>query len=190
MVASHYPIYLSPEQYLALEAESHIKHEYIDGEVYAMAGASDAHVTIAGNIFTALRAHLRGSGCRVYIADMKARIKSINRYFYPDVMVTCDERDKKSDNYKRFPKLIIEVLSESTEAFDRGDKFADYQKIETLTEYVLVNTKKQRIDTFRRTEEGLWMLQSYEISEAFELKSVGFTGTMEMVYEDVSLIED
>lgn len=190
MVASHYPIYLSPEQYLALEAESHIKHEYIDGEVYAMAGASDAHVTIAGNIFTALRAHLRGSGCRVYIADMKARIKSINRYFYPDVMVTCDERDKKFDSYKRFPKLIIEVLSESTEAFDRGDKFIDYQKIETLEEYVIVNNKRQRIEAFRKTQEGLWLLESYESVAEFELKSVGFSGTMEMVYEDVTLDDE
>jgi Uma2 family endonuclease len=189
MIASRQPIYLSPEQYLAMEQESHIKHEYIDGEVYAMAGASDAHVTISLNIAAALRAHLRNSGCRVYMADMKARIKSINRYYYPDVMVSCDERDKNRDNSKQFPCLIIEVLSDSTEAFDRGDKFIDYQRIPTLEEYVLVNTKRSRIDTFRRNEEGLWILQSYT-SESFELKSVDFTNTMDMVYEDVSFPDE
>jgi Uma2 family endonuclease len=190
MIASPRPIYLTPEQYLAMEQKSHIKHEYIDGEVYAMAGASDAHVTIALNIAAALRTHLRNSGCRVYIADMKARIKSLNRFYYPDVMVTCDERDKNKDNYKQFPCLIIEVLSDSTEAFDRGDKFIDYQQIETLTEYVLVNTKRARIEAFRRNEEGLWLLQSYTGSESFELKSIGFSGTMDLVYEDVTFPEE
>jgi Uma2 family endonuclease len=190
MIASPRPIYLTPEQYLAMEQKSHIKHEYIDGEVYAMAGASDAHVTISLNIAAALRTHLRNSGCRVYIADMKARIKSLNRFYYPDVMVTCDERDKNKDNYKQFYCLIIEVLSDSTEAFDRGDKFIDYQQIETLKEYVLVNTKRGRIEAFRRNEEGLWLLQSYTGSESFELKSIGFSGTMDLVYEDVTFPEE
>lgn len=118
MIASPEPEYLTPEEYLQLEETSPIKHEYINGYAYAMAGATDAHVTVAGNLFALLRNHVRGSGCRVYIADMKARIESLNRYYYPDVMVTCDQRDQETPNHKRFPCLIVEVLSNSTEAFD------------------------------------------------------------------------
>ena len=186
MIASPNYIYLMPEEYLKLEEKSNIKHEYIDGYAYAMAGAIDAHVTIALNLASSLRNHLRGSGCRVYIADMKARIESINRYFYPDVMVTCDRRDRETPQYKQFPCLIVEVLSDSTEAFDRGDKFADYQQFESLREYVLINVKRQRVECFRRNSEGLWVLQSYTAeSGTFQLQSVEFEGTMEALYEDV-----
>ncbi|GFE67486.1 Uma2 family endonuclease [Chroococcus sp. FPU101] len=182
------PLYLTPNEYLKLEEQSDIKHEYINGETYAMAGANDAHVTIAGNLFALLLSHLRGSGCRVYISDMKARIETINRFYYPDIMVTCDPKDQETSTYKRFPCLIVEVLSNSTEAFDRGDKFNDYQTLDTLQEYVLINTKQQRIDCFRRTNENLWLYQSYSTTqENFELKSVNFKGTLESLYENVIL---
>ncbi|MBD2167502.1 Uma2 family endonuclease [Calothrix membranacea FACHB-236] len=185
MVASP-EIYLTPEQYLQMEENSDIKHEYIDGYIYAMAGALDSHVTIAGNLFALVRNHVRGSGCRVYIADMKARIESLNRYYYPDVMVNCDERDRETPAYKKFPCLIVEVLSNSTEAFDRGDKFADYQTLESLQEYVLINTKRQRVECFRRNEQGLWVLQSYtDADKSFQLQSIKFEGTMADLYEDV-----
>ncbi|MEB3829386.1 Uma2 family endonuclease [Phormidium sp. CCY1219] len=188
MIANSSANYLSPEDYLKGEENSPIKHEYIDGNIYAMAGASDAHVTIAGNLFALLRSHVRGTGCRVYMADMKARIESKNTYYYPDVMATCDERDRELDSFKRYPRLIVEVLSEKTEAFDRGDKFADYREIETLTEYVLINQKRQRVDCFRRNSEGLWVLYSYdENSREVHLASVDFTLSMESVYEDVEL---
>lgn len=186
MIASPQHPYITPDQYLTMEAQSPIKHEYIDGQIYAMAGASDPHVTIAGNLFAPLRSHVRGSGCRVYISDMKARIESLNRFYYPDVMVTCDPRDQETSTYKRFPILIVEVLSDSTEAFDRGDKFADYQELESLRDYVLINTKRQRIDCFHRNDEGLWVLQFYtHIQQEFKLESIGFTGTFAALYEDV-----
>ncbi|BAY99122.1 hypothetical protein NIES37_31010 [Tolypothrix tenuis PCC 7101] len=185
MVASP-EIYLTSEQYLQMEENSDIKHEYIDGYIYARAGALDSHVTIAGNLFALVRNHVRGSGCRIYIADMKARIESLNRYYYPDVMVTGDERDRETPAYKKFPCLIVEVLSNSTEAFDRGDKFADYQTLESLQEYVLINTKRQRVECFRRNEQGLWVLQSYTAADkSFELQSIKFEGTMADLYEDV-----
>jgi Uma2 family endonuclease len=178
--------YLSPEEYLEMEEKSDIKHEYIDGYIYAMAGALDPHITIAGNLFALLRTHVRGSGCRVYIADMKARIETLNRYYYPDVMVTCDQRDQETSGYKRFPCLIVEVLSNSTEAFDRGDKFIDYQALESLQEYVLINTKRQRVECFRRNHEGLWVLQTYTVKdEIFRLNSINFQGTIVELYEDV-----
>ncbi|MEQ9621058.1 Uma2 family endonuclease [Coleofasciculus chthonoplastes] len=186
MIASPRHPYLTPDQYLKMEEQSPIKHEYIDGQIYAMAGASDPHVTIAGNLFALLRSHVRGSGCRVYISDMKARIESLNRFYYPDVMVTCDPLDQETSTYKRFPTLIVEVLSDSTEAFDRGDKFADYQELESLREYVLINTKRQRVDCFRRNDEGLWVLQFYTpIQQEFKLESIGFTGELVALYEDV-----
>ena len=187
MIASPQQSQLTPDEYLQMEAKSPVKHEYIDGEIYAMAGASDPHVTIAGNLFALLRSHVRSSGCRVYISDMKARIEALNRFYYPDILVTCDPRDQETPTYKRFPTLIIEVLSDSTEAFDRGDKFADYQNLESLREYVLINTKRQRVECFRRNDEGLWVLQFYRPQQtSFRLDSIGFEGTLDMLYEDVA----
>ena len=187
MIASPQPK-LSVEDYLQLEADNPIKHEYIDGDAYAMAGATDAHVTIAGNMFALLRSHLRGSGCRVYISDMKAWIEARNCFYYPDVIVTCDSRDQATSTYKQYPKLIIEVLSDSTEAFDRGDKFADYQTLECLEEYVLINARRQRVECFRRGVDGKWVLQYYTVeTETFELQSVGFSDTLVALYEDVVL---
>jgi Uma2 family endonuclease len=188
MIAVNQPIYITPEQYLELEEKSPIKHEYIDGEVYAMAGASDAHVTISLSLSSQLLNHLRGSGCRVYMSDMKVKIKTLNRFYYPDVMVTCHPQDQNTDNYKQFPTLIVEVLSPSTEGFDRGDKFTDYQQIETLQEYVLINTKKARVEIFRRNEQGLWTLQYYDEQTEYQLQSINFIGQISTVYEDVNLI--
>ena len=186
MVASSESFYLTSEEYLQMEEKSDIKHEYINGYAYVMAGASDSHVTIALNLATLLRNHVRGSGCRVYISDMKARIEKQNRYYYPDVMVSCDERDTENTTFKKFPCLIVEVLSDSTEAFDRGDKFADYQLLETLREYVVINIKRKRIECFRRNNEGLWVLQSYTSEDKlFQLQSVNFEGEINGVYEDV-----
>lgn len=185
MVASPEQVHLSPEQYLSYEEASPIKHEYRDREVYAMAGASDAHVTIALNLAVGLRSHVRGTGCRVYLSDMKAHINANNRFFYPDVMVTCDDRDQATATYKQFPCLIVEVLSASTEAFDRGDKFADYQSLESLQEYVLINAKRQRIECFRRSE-GRWVLETYTATnETFTLSSINYEGEMAAIYEDV-----
>ena len=185
MVANQSQNYISPEEYLKLEELSQVKHEYIQGETYAMAGASDAHVTLSVNLVTLLRNHVRGSGCRVYMSDMKARIESRNIYYYPDVMVTCDERDKAFQSFKRHPCLIIEVLSIGTEGFDRGDKFADYQNLETLQEYVLISQKRQRVECFRRNTEGLWVLHSYTQGNEIHLASVDFRTSMDAIYEDV-----
>jgi|SRR6478672_164274 len=176
---------LLPEEYLEGEKTSPIKHEYIQGRIYAMAGASDAHVTITANLVTLLRNHIRGSGCRIYFADMKARIESLNNFYYPDVMVTCDSRDTENEYFKCYPSLIIEVLSPSTEAFDRGDKFSDYQELESLQEYVLISQNRQRIDCFRRNVEGRWELYSYRESQELQLTSLDFTCSLAAVYEDV-----
>jgi Uma2 family endonuclease len=187
MIAQATQPYFTPEEYLALEDQSDIKHEYIDGHVYAMAGTTDQHNRILGNAFLLLRNHMRGSGCQTYFADVKTRLVSLNRFYYPDLFVTCDSRDLETPLYKCFPKLIIEVLSDSTEAFDRGDKFNHYQTILTLEEYVLINTRQQRVETFRRRFDGLWILQTYSINSegqgTFELQSIGLLESIAALYE-------
>jgi Uma2 family endonuclease len=196
MVAVPISNYLSPEEYLLAEASSPIKHEYCDGEVYAMAGGTDAHVTLALNLWAMLRSHLRNRGCRAYALDMKARIEVLNRYYYPDVMVTCDDRDLTSNTFKRHPCLIVEVLSDSTEAFDRGDKFTDYRHLESLQEYVLISQTRPQVEVFRRNAEGLWVLHPYgegdapkeRLRQRVSLASVGWEGAIADLYEEVSFI--
>jgi Uma2 family endonuclease len=189
------PQHLSPSEYLQMEEQSPSKHEYINGEIYSMAGATDIHITLALNLAILLRNHLRGSGCQVYISDMKARIEARNCFYYPDILVTCDPRDQQTPTYKRFPRLIAEVLSDSTEAFDRGDKFADYQTLDTLQEYILLNSRQQRLECFRRNEAG-WFLQSYSpaadpaaspATTSFELTSLQLTASLSDLYDDVNL---
>lgn len=177
---------LTPEEYLQFEEKSPIKHEYIDGQIYAMARTTDTHNIVSGNIYTIVRNHLRGCDCRLYFADVKVRLEKRNHFYYPDILVTCDDRDRETATYKRFPKLIIEVLCDSTEAFDRGDKFNDYQTLESLEEYILVNSKHQRVETFRRGEQGLWILQTYQ-QESFSLQSINLTASFQDLYEDVTL---
>ena len=189
MVALSDSLFLSPEEYLQQEAQSSIKHEYINGQVYAMAGTTDSHNTIAGNLYSLIRTHLRGTDCRVYFADIKVKLEKQNCFYYPDVLITCDRRDRETSTYKRFPKLIIEVLSDSTEAFDRGDKFNDYQAIEKLQEYVLVNSKHQRVEIFRQNEAGMWLYQSYSpINPTIFLQSLDLTINFTDLYEDVNVV--
>jgi Uma2 family endonuclease len=176
---------VSPEDYLADEAVRPTKHEYRDGFVYAMAGGTDAHNQIAGNVYTLLRTHLKSSLCRTYFADVKVCIEELNCYYYPDVMVTCDERDRPTSLFKRYPCLIVEVLSEATEAFDRGDKFADYRQIESLQEYVLVSQTRLQVEVFRRNAEGLWVLHPYSKGDRISLTSVGWEGAIADLYEAV-----
>jgi Uma2 family endonuclease len=181
--------YISPEEYLEGEKRSEIKHEYIDGEVYAMAGASDAHVTIGINLTIMLGSNLRGSDCRLYVADMKAQIQRRNRYYYPDLMVTCDARDKDSEYSKSHSCLIIEIISDSTEAKDRGIKFQDYRRSPSLQEYVLVSQNTMNIDVFRRNEKGRWELHSFVEGEEVEFTSIDFRCDIAAIYEDVTLVK-
>ena len=185
MIANKSQNYISPEEYLKLEELSPIKHEYIRGEVYAMAGATESHVTICVNLVKTLTDHVRGNGCNLYTGDMKARIDTASIYYYPDVMVSCDERDKAFKSLKKYPCLIIEVLSDGTEGFDRGDKFADYQELETLQEYVLISQKRQRVECFRRNAEGLWVLTSYTQGSEVYLASIDFRTSIDTIYQAV-----
>jgi len=179
----------SLDDFMCWEAEQSERHEYINGEVFAMTGARDTHNTIALNIASALRSALRGSPCRAFIADMKLRIDAADAAFYPDVMVTCDARDKtpEADLAKQHPALIVEVLSESTAAYDRGLKFECYRNIETLKEYLLIEEDRRHADLFRRREEdGLWVLYASGATDDVVLVSVGVRLSMDVLYEDVA----
>jgi len=187
MIAIKQSSYLSPEDYLEAEKSSPIKHEYHNGDIYAMAGASDEHVTIGINITSLLRGHLRGSDCRVYGSDMKVQIDAVNHFYYPDVMVSCDQRDREFRYFKKYPVLIIEVLSEGTEAKDRGKKFEHYRCLETLQEYVLVSQIQQQVEVFRKNEAGLWVLHPFGEGDQLALETVDLRVAIDSLYEDVEL---
>ncbi|MEA5509551.1 Uma2 family endonuclease [Crocosphaera sp. UHCC 0190] len=186
MIANSDNLNLTPDEYLSFEEKSDIKHEYRQGEIYAMAGASNNHVLITVNMATLLRNHLRGKGCLTYISDTKVRIDPLNTYYYPDITVSCDERDRNLTQYICYPCLIIEVLSDSTEAFDRGDKFADYRQLQSLQEYVLISQKTKRIDTFLINEQGQWMLSSHDENDPLILKTINFSCLVSEIYEDIT----
>lgn len=177
------------EEYLAIERISPIKHEYLQGQLIAMAGASKAHVIIVGNLLTLLVSHLRGSGYLVYANDMKVRLPELNIFYYADIAVTCDQQDRdSSEDFILHPKLIVEVLSDSTEAFDRGEKFAHYQTIPDLEEYILIHQKQALIEYFERKSNNLWVPQVFRGGDTFELKSIGFLGLVSALYENTNLL--
>jgi Uma2 family endonuclease len=176
------------QAYLAWEAEQSTKHEYHDGEVFAMAGASDAHVTVAGNVYMALRNHLRGSPCSVFISDMKLRVEEDNAFFYSDVFVTCADSDRGQSHSKSAPVLVVEVLSPATSAYDRGAKFAAYRKLPTLREYALIDPERLSLDLFRREGDSKrWVLHPIEAGGHVEWASVGLQVPLEALYEDVPM---
>ena len=183
MIASSSP--LSADEYLSFEHTSQGKHEYRNGQIYAMAGASNNHVIIAGNLFASLRFKLRGTGCRPYMADTKVYISTKNTYYYPDVVVSCDSRESGFNTFLSYPCLIAEVLSDTTEAFDRGDKFADYRHLSSLTEYILISQKRIAIDVFHRNQHGQWVLSTYNANQTFQLRSINVDIEVAELYEDV-----
>ena len=178
------PAPMDADAFLAWEAEQPGKHEFVAGEVFAMGGDSDRHVTIAGNVFSAVREHLRGGPCRTFIADMKLRVEATDTFFYPDVMVTCDPADRGREQYKQAPVLLVEVLSPSTEAFDRGAKFAAYRSLGSLQEYLLIDPASGAIEFYRRDPEDHWVLYTHTPQDAVELRSTGLTLAGERIFED------
>ncbi len=176
---------LSAEEFIAWESSQAERHEFVNGEVFAMAGAEDRHVTVAGNVYIALREHLRGTPCRTYVSDMKLNVAAANSYFYPDVMVTCDAGDAASALVKQEPVLLVEVLSLSTAAYDRGDKFVHYRRIASLQEYVLVDIDTRRTDVFRKQADGLWVLHPFAAPDPIQLASVNMVLSSDALFAEV-----
>lgn len=186
MTVSKNPFYISPEDYLEGERVSPIKHEYRGGHVYAMVGAKKPHIIIANNLITLFTNHLDATPFLVLNSDIKVRLEEANCYYYPDVAVTCDERDTDStEDFILYPILVIEVLSPSTAAFDRGEKFADYQTSPSLREYVLINQSQMSIECFRLSESGDWVSQTYGQREEIYFSSIDFRCDIASIYRKV-----
>ena len=177
---------LGEQEYLNGELTSEMRHEYVDGEVYAMAGAGEAHNLIAGNVFAKLRDFARGGPCRVFISDMKLHVQTWKAYYYPDILVTCDPADSHS-HFKERPSLVIEVLSSGTEKTDRREKMLAYRTLASLKEYVIVASDKRHIEIYRRDEQDEWQLAVSNTNEPVLLESVGTRLTLDEIYEDVKL---
>lgn len=173
-------------EYLDWEAEQPTKSEFVRGEVFAMSGARQAHVLVTGNLFAAFKQHLRGQPCRAYASDMKLRVEAADASFYPDVMVSCDQRDHAAELYLSHPLLVVEVLSENTASYDRGDKFADYRKLESLQEYVVVDINARRVECFRRNSENHWVLYEFSGEETCHFATLDFSMPLTDVFEDIS----
>lgn len=145
----------------------------------------DRNYTVAGNLYIALRQHLRGTSCRVYGSDVKLRVEAADCFFYPDLMVTCSARDAADRLVKREPLLVVEVLSPATAAFDRGDRFADDRELPSLQEHLLVDVTRLRCDLHRKGTDGLWLLHPTQGDEPVQLASVGLTLPAAVLWDEL-----
>jgi Uma2 family endonuclease len=182
--------FLTPEQYLEIERQAERKSEYYNGEMFAMAGAKEAHNLLVTNALASLHRQLRSRPCRVYPSDMRVRVSATGLYTYPDVVAVCGERrflDDQRDTLLN-PDLLVEVLSPSTEAYDRGRKFEQYKTLESLREYMLVASDRMHVDLYTRQADGRWLLTSADKPEdSLVLESVDAQLTLADLYENVEL---
>lgn len=176
----------SVDEYFALERESDVRHEYLDGEIVAMGGASRVHNMLVLNLGAAIRPYLRGTPCRIGANDMKVFIAAANRAYYPDLVVSCSDPGDEIDDYtETHPRLIVEILSPSTEATDRSEKRLNYQRLDTLQEYVLVAQSEPLVEIYSRQQDG-WTCTEYSAGEAVVLSSIDLQLPMAVIYEDVA----
>jgi Uma2 family endonuclease len=178
---------LTPEEYFAWEEQQLEKHELIDGQVYAMSGGSINHSRIAIRLATIVDTHLDTSSCITGNSDLKVNIADTNNYTYPDLSVTCDERDKTTTRYITYPCLIVEVLSPSTENYDRGGKFRLYRKNPSLQDYLLVSSTAIEMDLYHKNEAGDWLIINYQAGDTIELKSINLSFPIEQIYRNLDL---
>ena len=181
---------LTPKEYFAWEEKQLYKHEYLEGQVYAMSGGSINHGRIAIRFASMFDSHLGSSSCIVGNSDVKVKIVKAENYTYPDISVTCDDRDKTSTQYITYPSLIVEVLSPSTEAYDRGGKFRLYANNPVLQDYLLVSSTSIEIDLYHKKENGEWIIINYKEGDMIELKSINLTCAIAQIYRGLVLTND
>jgi Uma2 family endonuclease len=192
MVALRDRVLMTVEEYFAWEETQEERHEYWDGEVVAMAGTTKDHHRVTREFSNQLnRAFGDGGRCEVFTADLRVRVEPRRKYFYPDLVVTCDDREDE-DLYVKYPCLIVEVLSLSTEAVDRGIKFAKYRKILSLKEYVLVQVTQPGVEVYQRGDRGQWIYSTYGMDDRILLESVGVEIVVADLYRQVKFeaVED
>lgn len=174
------------QEYLEWGVQQDGKYEYVNGEVYAMTEGTIPHSAIAVNLLAALRPHVRGRSCQVLSSDAKVALSETGPGFYPDLSVTCDSRDQGAIEAIRYPCMIAEILSPSTESYDRGAKFAHYRRLDSLREYVLISSDRVNVEIFRLNERNKWELTPYGAGEVIQLVSIEFECAIELLYEDVN----
>ena len=185
--------YLSPEDYLALERRAEFKSEYFDGEIFAMAGASEPHNLITINTIRELSIQLKKRPCKAYANDMRVKVSPTGLFTYPDVIVVCGQAqfdDIQRDTLLN-PTLIVEVLSDSTEAYDRGRKFEHYRKLESLMEYVLIAQHRPHVESYRRQPDQRWVLtESDGLESSLRLDAIDCELALAEIYDKVEFAGD
>ena len=176
-------------EYLQSEKNGTVRHEYLDGEIYAMSGASRRHNLIALNLCSLLRDRFRGGPCQVFIVDVKVYIKTLNVFYYPDIVVTCEPEDN-DDYFVTQPVLVVEVESPSTSLIDRREKLMSYRKLESLREYLLLSQDSINAVVFRRDQNGDWSGEQLGSEHELRLESVGLNLPLTSLYEDAGLSRD
>lgn len=176
-------------EYLCSEAASDIKHEFLDGQVYAMAGGTPEHARIAANVIRELGSLLAGGACREYTSDLRVRVLATGLTTYPDVTIVCGalERDPEDASTITNPTVIVEVLSDSTEVYDRGEKFHHYQRIPSLRAYVLVSQREARIEVFERASARRWTFEDVRVPDAARIEALGCSLPVAAVYNGVEV---
>jgi len=184
----HPPSY-TPEEYFALEEKSEVRHEFYEGEVFAMSGASAAHNDIVQNFTLILRPKLRGSGCRLKIDGMRLAVRDEHYYTYPDVMVSCHPEDREAGQQYKYPVLIVEVLSPATETYDRTLKFNQYKKLPSLRHYVLVSQKAWVVEWYQLTEYGAWAHTALaEAADSITIPELNLTLALAEIYDETGIV--
>ena len=183
--------FLTPEEYLTKEREALTKSEYRDGQIYAMPGASRKHNLITANTLVGLHIQLQNWSCEVYPSDMRVKVSSIGTYTYPDVVVVCDEPEFEDSHFDTLlnPTVLIEVLSPSTAAYDRGDKFAAYQKLDSLREYVLISQDSVCVEHYLRHGQEWDLTEFRSRNDVFHLTSIGCELSLQAIYAKVQFSE-
>jgi Uma2 family endonuclease len=178
---------MTPEEYFVWEEKQLEKHELIEGQVYAMSGGSVNHSRIAIRFATMVDTHLDASSCITGNSDLRVNIFGTNNYTYPDVSVTCDDRDKITPQHITYPCLIVEVLSPSTETYDRSGKFRLYRKNPSLQDYLLVSSTSIEMDLYHKNAAGDWLIINYQAGDTIELKSINLSFPIEQIYRNLDL---
>ncbi len=178
--------YMTPEEYLEFERTSEIRHEYVDGEIFAMAGASLNHNRVNGNIFNEIKNQLKKSPCDAFASDMRVKVNELEKYTYPDIVVVCGDIElEKIKGLETLvnPAVIIETLSDSTEAYDRGKKFQHYRFLSSLQEYILVSQHHCLVEKYVRSDDGSWRYFSYEkMEQTLTIESINCEVLLSDVY--------
>ena len=178
------PKKMTPEEYLAWEATQELRYEYIDGEIIAMTGGTITHTRIYLNLYRALFGHLEKRRCEAFVADVKVQDQKNQRYFYPDLIVTCHPDDRRNNQFIQHPTVIVEVLSPSTANYDQSRKLKLYRQIPSLQEYILIDSQQISIALYQRQSGRMWGYSDYGPDETFWLPSIEFECAVADLYEN------